>query len=322
MTTRIQGHLVLGATVLLLCAASGCRCGHVPNTNSDIERQLREELTTKHLAIWQCNGESWRIARPNGTQSTWKPAPWTTADGHTVGMGYTVGTTDNGRYVLYAQGRPQSADIPEILIIDENGRAIRSIQTPCFGVLAQNLRQLACGRRCDCDQGAALRCFSLIAHSAIAAPSEVQASRSSPDPLFDSFDWSPDASRLVYAKKNKVLIYTLSSDESTVVAVGRHVSWSPDGAWIAYVHDDEIKLISPIGGPSRTLLTHAKNPEAVKWSPDSAYVLTSYFSPESANRFWDVAVRIEVIRVSDGAEWSVLYPAATGTRLMEWIRWA
>lgn len=104
------------------------------------------------------------------------------------------------------------------------------------------------------------------------------------------------------------------------LAEGTGVSWSPDGAWIGYLQDEDIKLVSPNGGPSRTLVTHAKNAEALKWSPDSAYVLTGYESPTLKSLWAWGDRRVVVMRESDGAELTMPYPIPIGIREMDWIR--
>ncbi|MGA2434198.1 MAG: hypothetical protein ABSG25_02830 [Bryobacteraceae bacterium] len=300
MTTKT---ILATAAVLMTLALSGCWCGHVPDTSPEVERQLRAEILAKHLAILELNSSAGtKIIQVDGQSSEWIPAPWMDWS-----VGEAIGTTDNGRGVLYWQER--SDGVTEIVTVDRHGRKVRTIKRPCGSrTLSQDLHHVACYGPCECDGCGGMSCFSM---DKLIKP-------------IGSIDWSPDASQLVYATNDKIFVYDLRSDRSTALADGADVSWSPDGSWIAYRQDRDIKLISPTGRQVRTLVRdayHDQTTAPVKWSPDSAYVLTgltSYKFPISDG--WWASQRVEVIRVSDGAELTLLYPWATGISLIEWIR--
>jgi Tol biopolymer transport system component len=161
-------------------------------------------------------------------------------------------------------------------------------------------------------------CFSLLSSKSIASAEEIATHLRGPE-LIESVSWSPDASRLVYSKEGRIYLYSFGLDQSTLLTEGTGVSWSPDGAWIAFIHDGNIDLISPQGGPVRTLIENATQAEPVKWSPDSAYALASYYSAHFTAGLQELG-RVEVIRISDGAELTLIYPDATGILCMEWIK--
>ena len=176
MSAGTPATIGVGVTLLLVSVMTGCLgSGHVPNTSPEVERQLRAELAAKHLAIWEFTGLYWLILPADGSQSPSGPASWASSS-----VGITLGTTDNGRYVLYMHDQ-------KILTIDKDGRVVRSVQSPCYGALAQDLRHVACEGPCDCDVCGELRCFSIAAHPAIATRSEYDASRSSMSALIDGF---------------------------------------------------------------------------------------------------------------------------------------
>ncbi|MGA2436162.1 MAG: hypothetical protein ABSG25_12840 [Bryobacteraceae bacterium] len=238
-----------------------------------------------------------------------------------------MGTVDNGRYILYEQASCYPEDRLEILTIDKNGLVISRLEKPCreMEAFSKDLRHFACWSACP-GISTGRSCLLLDSEDSIVTPAELRASRDSLTPPWGGFDWSPDASRLVYAKNNKVYVYSVLARKSTMLGEGTNPSWSPDGAWIAYWQGDDLRVVSPDGSRSRTLVSDAKDgfTDRAKWSPDSAYVLIGYvsstFASWWANPLWDVDVRIEVVRVSDGMELTVLYPTMKGTRGMEWIR--
>jgi DNA-binding winged helix-turn-helix (wHTH) protein len=83
--------------------------------------------------------------------------------------------------------------------------------------------------------------------------------------------WSPDGRQVAFKwtgeKQNQFDIYVLQPGSShalrlTTEAIANiNPAWSPDGRWIAYVHIESrsgrssLELVSPLGGPIRTVLT-------------------------------------------------------------------
>jgi eukaryotic-like serine/threonine-protein kinase len=118
-------------------------------------------------------------------------------------------------------------------------------------------------------------------------------SNSTPIPLtsFPGFEtaaaWSPDGSRVAFdwngEKGDNEDIYVVQPGSSqrlrltTDPGIDDWPAWSPDGRWIAYTHvaqggSHSLNLVSPLGGPQRTILT---NPvlDVSNWTPDGRAVL-------------------------------------------------
>jgi hypothetical protein len=71
-------------------------------------------------------------------------------------------------------------------------------------------------------------------------------------------------------------VFVASDDGSGAkkIEAGELPKVSPDGNWIAYLHQgpknaQELKLAPAAGGPSRTLMVGFREPFSLKWSPDS-----------------------------------------------------
>jgi Tol biopolymer transport system component/predicted Ser/Thr protein kinase len=101
--------------------------------------------------------------------------------------------------------------------------------------------------------------------------------------------WSPDGTRVALdwngENGDNEDIYVIQPGSSqklrltTDPGIDVWPAWSPDGRWIAYTHvaqDDShsLNLVSPLGGPQRTILT---NPvlDVSNWTPDSRAVLVN-----------------------------------------------
>jgi Tol biopolymer transport system component len=85
---------------------------------------------------------------------------------------------------------------------------------------------------------------------------------------------------------------------------------SPDGNWIAYLHQgaknaQELKVAPAAGGPSRTLMTGFREPFYLEWSPDSTR-LAAERGPELGKR------NLVVIDVASGAQQVVAHGFFSG----------
>src|SRR5262245_14907305 len=96
---------------------------------------------------------------------------------------------------------------------------------------------------------------------------------------------SPDGNQVAFARRIgtgtpwDIYVRPIASDTLLRVTEGDGNSlrpaWSPDGQWLAYLHvvkeQCEVRLVSPFGGPSRTLAPcDATLDEDLAWSNDSA----------------------------------------------------
>ncbi|MBI5705726.1 MAG: PD40 domain-containing protein [Armatimonadetes bacterium] len=93
--------------------------------------------------------------------------------------------------------------------------------------------------------------------------------------------WSPDGRKIVchgLGVGGYMDLYILDSDGSNLVNITNnsgqdwHPAWSPDGSWIAYVHDSDVWLISPQTGQTKRLTTIGNCAFRPSWSPDGAKI--------------------------------------------------
>lgn len=128
-------------------------------------------------------------------------------------------------------------------------------------------------------------------------PGEVQAGTWSPDGRQVAFMWTGE-------KQDNWDIYVLQAGSSHALrltvgtGLNRNPAWSPDGRWIAYIHHESrgarssLNLVSPLGGPTRTVLTNETAIGNVSWLPDShAVVLEIIPASGQPAELW--AVRID-----------------------------
>jgi WD40 repeat protein len=125
--------------------------------------------------------------------------------------------------------------------------------------------------------------------------------------------WSPNSGAFAFANQNRIYIVDLSTGVSKTVAEGQYPTWSPDGRWIAFRSmDGWAMVIDWTTLVSHRLLSRYRILDAaIRWSPDSQYVLVaeplsfvsnllngrSLLSPPSAE--------MVVYRLRDGARASV-----------------
>lgn len=135
----------------------------------------------------------------------------------------------------------------------------------------------------------------------------------------DGLGWSPQGDRLVYERDEQVKIYDLSTGRSTVLVPGRNPTWSPDGKWIAYQRAERRSpngnwgkapaMISGLDGKATKVLMSGRPVlSALRWSPDSKYLLFGEEFHRSPNgpRDFDPGSRLVVYRLADEATCPVL----------------
>jgi Tol biopolymer transport system component/DNA-binding winged helix-turn-helix (wHTH) protein len=123
-------------------------------------------------------------------------------------------------------------------------------------------------------------------------PGQQQAASWSPDGRQATFMWTGE-------KQNQFDIYLLQPGSSqtlrltTEPGLNLNPVWSPDGRWIAYVHREpqpgctSLNLISPLGGPIRTVLSGEYAIGRLSWLSDGrAMVLEVIPAPQRPAELW------------------------------------
>jgi len=135
--------------------------------------------------------------------------------------------------------------------------------------------------------------------------------------------WSPSGDRIVYERDGKILVLDLASKQSKQLAAGFDPSWSPDGRWVAFRSPEGSGvLMSPSGNESKVVLPGKKLSGALRWSPDSEYLLCSEsdaaFLP--ARLLTEMTSQLVIYRVRDGAQYVIVSAIPVGVgEAFEWI---
>jgi Tol biopolymer transport system component len=100
----------------------------------------------------------------------------------------------------------------------------------------------------------------------------------------------------------KSMVFVANDDGSGArkVAEGHNPFVSPDGQWVAYLHEgpkfaQELKLTTVAGGPGKTLMTNFREASSLAWSPNSK-TIAALRGPELGKR------NLVVIDVASGAQ--------------------
>ena len=102
---------------------------------------------------------------------------------------------------------------------------------------------------------------------------------------------SPDGTQLVYVANQRLYLRALQQSEAvplrgtegTGTAAGRSPFFSPDGQWIGFWQDGQLKKISITGG-SPVVLCAAQNPWGASWAGDN-----TIFYAQGAAGIWRVS---------------------------------
>ena len=97
-------------------------------------------------------------------------------------------------------------------------------------------------------------------------------------------DWAPNSKRIVFQQPSDESIRTVAADggkgaETLIAPNGADPAWSPDGNWIAYVHDGNIWKVQVnilgkvLGAPIQVTNVSGWNVGAPTWSPDSQTII-------------------------------------------------
>lgn len=119
--------------------------------------------------------------------------------------------------------------------------------------------------------------------------------------------WSPDGRQVAFIwngeGQDKFDVYAMQAGSSQTLRLTSGAgdnftpAWSPDSKWIAYVHSESrwgrssLNLVSPLGGPIRTVLTNETAIGRISWMPDGhALVLEIIPAPKRPAELWVVWV--------------------------------
>jgi eukaryotic-like serine/threonine-protein kinase len=117
---------------------------------------------------------------------------------------------------------------------------------------------------------------------------------------------SPDGTRLVYAANDRLYLQSLNGGDATPIAgVGgadgarpANPFYSPDGGWIGFWQDRQLKKISLTGGMP-VVLCAVQNPRGASWATDNTILFG-----QGADGIWRVAAEggtpEQVVRVENG----------------------
>jgi Tol biopolymer transport system component len=97
-------------------------------------------------------------------------------------------------------------------------------------------------------------------------------------------DWAPNSKRIVFQQASDESIRTVAAaggrgQETLIAPNGLDPAWSPDGKWIAYVHDGNIWKVQVnilgrvLGTPIQVTNLSGWNVGAPTWSPDSQTII-------------------------------------------------
>jgi len=144
--------------------------------------------------------------------------------------------------------------------------------------------------------------------------------------------WSPDGTEVVYTFNQSpgfqiVRIYNTALGQSRDLARGGWATWSPDGAWIAFLDrpsspraQSTYYVLRPSGGSEkRALLRTEIGADALWWSADSRFV--AYVGCGDAARVRSCnEMGLWVRRVEDGAEDRLATVADTDVPWFQWVQ--
>jgi hypothetical protein len=135
--------------------------------------------------------------------------------------------------------------------------------------------------------------------------------------------WSPSGDQIIYERDAKILVLDLASMQSKQLAAGFDPSWSPNGRWLAFRSPEGSGvMMSPAGNESTMVLPGRKLSAALRWSPDSEYLLCSEsdaaFLP--ARLLTQMTSQLVIYRVRDGAQYVIVSAIPVGDgEAFEWI---
>lgn len=121
-----------------------------------------------------------------------------------------------------------------------------------------------------------------------------------PIPVYGAMAWSPDGQTMIF--QDGFNIYRAASDGTNLVKLAApqgqksHMSWSPDGGWIAFVMFDQtssynIYLMRPDGSQPHALTQGVQQNYYPVWSPDGQWI--AFVSNDSSFGFQLHKIRVD-----------------------------
>ena len=84
--------------------------------------------------------------------------------------------------------------------------------------------------------------------------------------------WSSDDKELVFEGDGKAQVYEIDKDHTRILATGTKPTWSPDGNWIAFRDGNYFCAIHPSGEGKKKLFHKTRAYSGLFWSPDGRFV--------------------------------------------------
>ncbi len=103
-------------------------------------------------------------------------------------------------------------------------------------------------------------------------------------PVLGDFTWSPDGTKIAYARNFVVYVHTLGNTEPDLCLWEnpnsfKDLDWSPDGEKIALRRDYHLVILDPdVENQDPVVLDVAPSPRSLAWSPDSQWFAVSTLS--------------------------------------------
>jgi dipeptidyl aminopeptidase/acylaminoacyl peptidase len=93
--------------------------------------------------------------------------------------------------------------------------------------------------------------------------------------------WSPDGSRIAFARDGQIFVVNEDGSGLARVAAGYGVAWSPDGTRLAVASSGAVEFIGVDGTPAGRLPRLSGYPSDLDWSPEGSRIAYSESSDES-----------------------------------------